>query len=314
MSSVRPVALQMCPFSAFLEPPLAERFDLCRWFEMSTSARESWLATEAPRVRAVVTNGHIGCGNDVMAALPKLGIISVHGVGVDKIDLDFARARGVAVTTTPGVLHEDVADLAVGLIIALLREIPAADSHVRSGKWLQGDHKLGRRVTGRRFGVIGLGQIGSAIAARLSAFGPVAYTGPSRKSANYPYFSSVLELAKDSDVIVAACPANASTHHIVNMPVLQALGPNGYLVNIARGAVVDELALSQALNASTLAGAALDVFEHEPQVPDALRNHARVVLTPHIASATIETRKAMADLVLANLDAFLAGKPLPTPR
>ena len=228
-------------------------------------------------------------------------------MGVDKVDLPFARSRNVRVTTTPGVLTEDVADLAVGLIIGLLRGIPASDAYVRAGSWEQGDRPLARKVSGRRFGVVGLGHIGAAIAARLAAFGPVAYTGPQRKEVPYAFHADLLDLARASDVLVLACPANASTRHIVNAAVLAALGEEGYLVNVARGAVVDEGALVAALDAGRLAGAALDVFENEPHVPEALRSSSRVVLTPHMASATVETRIRMADVVLENLDAFRAG-------
>ena len=307
MNDLRTIALQLCPFSPRLEAGLSARFDVIRWFELSEGEQANWLAAQAPGVHAVVTGGHVGCSNALMAALPSLGIIAIHGVGVDKVDLPFARSRNVRVTTTPGVLTEDVADLAVGLIIGLLRGIPASDAYVRAGSWEQGDRPLARKVSGRRFGVVGLGHIGAAIAARLAAFGPVAYTGPQRKEVPYAFHADLLDLARASDVLVLACPANASTRHIVNAAVLAALGEEGYLVNVARGAVVDEGALVAALDAGRLAGAALDVFENEPHVPEALRSSSRVVLTPHMASATVETRIRMADVVLENLDAFRAG-------
>jgi hydroxypyruvate reductase len=254
----------------------------------------------------------VGCSNELMAALPSLGIVAINGVGTDKVDLEFARGRGVRVTTTPGTLTEDVADLAIGLIIALLRGIPAADAHVRAGSWPNGDRPLARKVSGRRFGIIGLGQIGSAIAQRLAAFGPVAYTDARHQAAPYEFHDDLRSLAMSSDVLVVACPANASTYHLINGEVIDALGPGGYLINVARGSIVDEPAVVAALASGRLAGAALDVFENEPSVPEALRASANVVLTPHIASATVETRKQMADLVLQNLDAFMAGAPLPT--
>ncbi len=307
MNDLRTIALQLCPFSPRLEAGLSARFDVIRWFELSEGEQSTWLAAQAPGVHAVVTGGHVGCSNALMAALPSLGIIAIHGVGVDKVDLPFARSRNVRVTTTPGVLTEDVADLAVGLIIGLLRGIPASDAYVRAGSWEQGDRPLARKVSGRRFGVVGLGHIGAAIAARLAAFGPVSYTGPQRKEVPYAFHADLLDLARASDVLVLACPANASTRHIVNAAVLAALGEEGYLVNVARGAVVDEGALVAALDAGRLAGAALDVFENEPHVPEALRSSSRVVLTPHMASATVETRIRMADVVLENLDAFRAG-------
>ena len=313
MNRRRTTALQLCPFSSYLETALAARFELIRWFEMTGAERQTWLNQRADTVRAVVTGGHIGCGRDLMAALPSLGIVAVNGVGADKVDLDFARIRGVRVTTTPGIPTEDVADLAVGLIIGLLREIPHADDFVRAGRWVEGDRPLARKVTGRRFGIVGLGSIGSAIAARLAAFGPVAYTGPRRKSVHFAFHAELLELAKASDVLVLACPANEATRNLIGPEVLDALGSEGYLVNVARGAVLDETALIEALEGGRIAGAALDVFADEPHVSERLRVHPRVLLTPHIASATVESRRQMADLVLGNLDAFLNGGTLATP-
>ena len=312
MKESRATALQMGPFSPYFEAGLRERFETVRWFELGKAEQATWLEQHASQVRAIVTAGHVGCSNELMQALPRLGIVSISGVGVDKVDLQLARSRGVRVTTTPGTLAEDVADLAVGLVISLLRNIPAADAYVRAGQWVNGDYPLGRKVSGRRFGIVGLGAIGAAIATRLAAFGPVAYTGPRRKPVPYAFLPDLVELASASDVLVLACPANATTRHIVNARVIDALGPSGYLINISRGPVVDESAMIAALQAGTLAGAALDVFDNEPHVPEALRASPRVVLTPHVASATVETRTQMANVVLANLDAFLAGSALPT--
>ena len=305
------IALQMCPFSAELESDLARRFEMARWFEMDETAQQHLLDARAADVRAVVTSGSVGCPVALMQSLPALGVIAINGVGLDKVNLDVARQRGIAVGSTPGALSEDVADLAVGLTIALLRDIPASDAHVRSGAWPRGERPLGRKVSGRRFGILGLGQIGFAIAQRLAPFGPVSWTGPRAKPVAWPQHPDVLSLARASDVLVVACPANAATRHLVNSQVIEALGPHGYIVNISRGAVVDESALAAALAGGRLAGAALDVFENEPHVPESLRRLPNTVLTPHVASATHETRKRMADLVLANLDAFLEGKPLP---
>lgn len=307
----RPLALQLCPFSPYLEAGLAERFDVVRWFTLQEPARVACLGERGADVRAVVTGGHLGCPSELMQALPALGVIAVNGVGLDKVDLALARSRGIAVGNTPGVLTEDVADLAVGLVIALLRAIPAGDVHVRSGAWERGDRPLARKVSGRRFGIVGLGRIGLAIAQRLAPFGPVAYSGPREKAVPYAYHPDVHALARAVDVLVLACPANAATFRLVDAGVLEALGPAGYLVNVARGSVVDERALVAALEAGTIAGAALDVFEDEPHVPPGLRGRENTVLTPHVASATVETRTRMADIVLANLDAFLVGQPLP---
>ena len=310
MNESRAIALQMCRFPAYLEAGLKARFDIIRWFELSEPEKAGVLRQHAKAVRAVVTGGHIGCADDLMMALPSLGIVAINGVGVDKVNLSLAQQRGVYVTTTPGVLTEDVADLAVGLLIGLLRGIPAADAYVRAGKWLTSERPLARKVSGRRFGIVGLGHIGSAIAARLMAFGPVAYTGPRQKpQAAYTFHGSAKDLAAASDVLVIACPANASTHHLIDVAVLDALGPEGYLVNVARGSVIDEPALITALDTGRIAGAALDVFDNEPRVPAELIASPKVVLTPHVASATVETRMHMSEVVLANLDAFLSGRP-----
>jgi lactate dehydrogenase-like 2-hydroxyacid dehydrogenase len=311
MTRPPPAALQLCPFSPHLETALAQRFEVIRWFALSDPERRQWLDENAATVRAVVTGGHVGCSNALMAALPALGIIAINGVGVDKVDLPFAHSRGVRVGTTPGVLTDDVADLAVGLIISLLRSIPAADAFVRAGEWLKGEKPLARKVTGRRFGVVGLGHIGAAVAARLAPFGAVAYTGPRPKSAPFEYHPDLLSLARASNVLILTLPASPATRHLANAAVFDALGPEGYLINVARGSLVDEAALIAALRDGRLAGAALDVYEDEPNVPEALRQCPNVVLTPHMASATLETRTRMADVVLMNIDACLRGEPEP---
>jgi lactate dehydrogenase-like 2-hydroxyacid dehydrogenase len=311
MADPKPVALQLFPLSPYLEKGIAERCDVVRWFDLAADAQEHVLATRGAEVRAVVTAGHIGCPDPLLEKLPQLRIIATNGVGFDKVNLPLARERRVQVSTTPGALDEDVADLAVGLTIALLREIPAADRFVRDGEWLAGERRLARKVSGRRFGIVGLGRIGAAIAARLAAFGPVAYAGTQPKEVPYAFHPDPTSLAAASDVLVIACAANAATQRMIDTGVLDALGPEGYLVNISRGSVVDEPALIEALADRRIAGAALDVFEHEPQVPQALIDDPHVLLTPHIASATEETRRHMADMVLANLDAALTGGRAP---
>jgi len=304
----KPVLLQLCPFAADLEQRLTRRFEVHRWFEEADP--DTWLVHHAPTVRAVATGGHIGISNDLMAALPALGIVAINGVGFDKVDLETARARGVRVTTTPDVLTDDVADLAVGLIIAQFRAIPAGDSHVREGAWPARDRPLGRKVTGAQFGIFGLGRIGLAIARRLAPFGPVAYTDQVEKPEPYRFVPSLTDLARESDVLILASAANASTFNIVDAAVFEALGPDGVVVNVARGSLVDEEALIAALANGTIRGAALDVFAQEPNVPEGLRRSDRVVLTPHIASGTRETRRNMADIVVGNVEAFLDGGQL----
>lgn len=312
MAADLPVALQMCPFAPAMEAELAQRLALVRWFDLDDAGQGAWLATHAADCRVVVTGGHIGCPAALMQALPALQLVAINGVGFDKVDLDLARQRGVRVSTTPGTLTDDVADLALGLVIALCRQIPAADAHVREGRWPQGDMPLGRKVTGSRFGILGLGQIGGAIAARLAPLGPVAYSARGDRANGLPYIPDPAELARWADVLIVACAATAETRGLVDAAVLEALGPRGLLVNVSRGSVVDEQALISALQAGTIGGAALDVFADEPHVPEALRRLPNTVLTPHVASATAETRAAMAALVVANVDAALAGEPLPS--
>jgi lactate dehydrogenase-like 2-hydroxyacid dehydrogenase len=213
------------------------------------------------------------------------------------------------------VLTDDVADLAMGLVLSVGRAIPQADQFVRAGRWPSGPIPLARKVSGARMGIVGLGRIGKAIAQRAKAFGmSIAYTARSEKpDSGFTFFPSTLELAAHVDFLVAITPGGAGTQHLINAQVLKALGPRGFLINVARGSVVDESALIEALQQGTIAGAGLDVFAQEPQVPEALWRLSNVVLTPHMASATTETRQAMADLAFANMQAGISGQPLRTP-
>ncbi len=313
MASTKPLALQLCPYSPEMEAALAERLELVRWFQLDPATQAAWLAEQGERVAMVVTGGHIGCPDALMQALPGLKLIAINGVGFDKVNLPLARQLGVAVSNTPDVLTDDVADLAVGLVIAFKRQLVAADAHVRAGHWPQGDMPLARKVSGSRFGVFGLGRIGQAVADRLAPFGPVGYASRTDKPVAFTRHETLADLAAWADVLVIACAATAETAGLVNAAILRALGPQGVLVNVSRGSVVDEAALIAALADGTIAGAALDVYAAEPRVPDALKNMPNTVLTPHIASATVECRAAMAALVLANVDAMLAGQPPVTP-
>lgn len=306
------IALQLSPLSSYLEAELARRCTVTAWHALDDGQRRDWLADHADKVRLIVTGGQTGCPSDLIAALPALALIAIHGVGYDKVDVPFAQSRGVDVSTTPDVLTDDVADLAVGLTIGLLRGLPMADRFVRDGRWGAESFPLARRVSGRRFGIVGLGRIGRAIADRLHVFGDVAYHGRTAKDAPYRFEPDLKVLAQTSDILVLACAANDATRHLIDVEILAALGPDGYLVNVARGSVVDETALVAALESGAIAGAALDVFADEPAVPAALVASGRTHLTPHIASATVETRIAMADLVLANVDALIAGQRPPT--
>ena len=240
-----------------------------------------------------------------MAQLPKLELIACFGVGVDAVDLPAAKARNIAVTNTPDVLTDDVADLAIGLMVATLRRIPQADRYVREGKWLKGTMPLHQKVSGRRLGIVGMGRIGQAIARRAAAFDmAIAYNGPSKKNVPYRYEPDLVALAREVDVLIAACPGGAATKGIINRAVLDALGAKGTFVNIARGSVVDEPALVEALKSGRLGAAGLDVFADEPNVPADLLPMDNVVLQPHQASATHETRAAMGQVVLDNVAAF----------
>lgn len=267
-------------------------------------------------IGALVVSGGVRLEPAFVDSLPKLKLIAVHGVGYDGVDVAHAKARGVAVSNTPDVLTEDVADLALGLVLATLRGVPEAERFLRAGEWAKGGRSpLTRRVTGLRYGVLGLGRIGRAIAARLAPFaGEVAYH--SRRPVEgvaYRYAADARALAGSVDVLVVATPGGPETRGLVSAGVLEALGPDGVLINIARGEVVDQPALIAALDAGRLYAAGLDVFDGEPVVPQALLDHPRCVLTPHVGSATVEARTQMADLVVANLKAGLAGEPLLTP-
>ncbi|MBL8327405.1 MAG: 2-hydroxyacid dehydrogenase [Rubrivivax sp.] len=275
----------------------------------------SALAAAAPRIRAIAAQGETRVTEALMAQLPALQLISVMGVGYDGIDVASALRRGIMVTHTPDVLNDEVADTAIGLMLSVARQLPAADRFVRAGDWLKGPMPLQRKMSGARLGLVGMGRIGKAIAQRAQAFGmPIAYTARSAKpELPYSFVPSVQALAARSDFLVVITPGGAGTRKLIDASVLQALGPTGILVNVARGSVVDEAALIDALQRGVIGGAALDVFEDEPRVPQALIDLPQVVLAPHIGSATKETRQAMCDLAVNNLKAFFAGQPLLTP-
>ncbi len=269
----------------------------------------------APRIRAISGSGESKVPRELIDRLPALEIISVFGVGYDGVDVAAARERGIPVTNTPDVLNDEVADLAIGLMLSVARRLPQADRYVRQGKWLSGPMPLARKMSGARLGIVGLGRIGNAIAKRAEAFGmTVAYTSRNvRPESPYRYFASAEALAAEVDFLVVITPGGAGTRKLIDAKVLKALGKNGYLINVARGSVVDETALIEALQNGTIAGAGLDVFENEPNVPAALAALDNVVLTPHVGSATWETRRAMGDLAFGNLVAHFAGKPLLSP-
>jgi hydroxypyruvate reductase len=273
------------------------------------------FAQVAPRIRAITGGGESQVSRELLAQLPALEMISVFGVGYDRYDVAAAHERGIPVTNTPDVLTDDVADMGLSLMLAVARAVPQADKYVRAGKWLNGPMPLARKVSGARLGIVGLGRIGSAIARRAEGFGmSIAYTSRNQKSdSHYAYYPTPAALAAEVDFLMVITPGGAGTKGLINAEVLAALGSKGYLINVARGSVVDQTALIAALQDGLIAGAALDVFEDEPHVPEALCALDNVVLTPHIASATWQTRRAMADLALGNLQAHFAGTPLLTP-
>ncbi len=267
----------------------------------------------AGRVRAVVAGGVAPAG--LLAQLPKLEIVASASVGYDGIDVPGAGARGIPVTNTPGVLNDDVADLAIALMVMAARRLAAGDRYVRAGKWVSDGHMpLARTASNKRLGIVGLGRIGRDIARRAEAMNiTVSYTNRRPvEGVSYRFVPSLVELARDNDFVIVIASAGPDATKMISREVIEALGPTGILVNVSRGRVVDEAALIEALKTGKLGGAGLDVFEDEPNVPAALMAMENVVLTPHLGSSTIETRTAMGQLALDNLAAWFAGKPLLT--
>ncbi len=273
------------------------------------------LKSIAGEVRAIATRGDLGVSAEVMNALPKLEIISCFGVGVDAIDLNAAKAKKVHVTNTPDVLTEDVADLAFALMLGIARQIPQADRFTRLGHWTKGTFQLLNRVNHKRLGIVGLGRIGLAIAKRAEGFSmEISYcTRTRRTDVPYQHYATPAELAAQCDYMIAILPGGAATQNVIDGKVFEALGPKGFFINVARGSVVDEEALLQALEQRKIAGAALDVYWNEPNINPRFLALNNVVLHPHGGSGTVETRQAMGQLVRDNLSAHFAGRPLLTP-
>ncbi|MSQ49409.1 MAG: 2-hydroxyacid dehydrogenase [Betaproteobacteria bacterium] len=276
--------------------------------------RDAALKAAAPRLRALAHFGHSRVDSKLMDALPKLELIANFGVGVDQIDLEAAKQRHIIVTNTPDVLNDCVADTAIALVLNTLRKFPQSEAYLRSGYWpTRGPYPLATSVGGKTLGILGLGRIGEAIAKRALAFGmQIRYHNRHKKNVPYAYDANPVALAKNSHVLLIVTPGGAGTAKLVNAKVLDALGPQGYVVNVARGSVVDEPVLLRYLREKKIAGAGLDVFEHEPKVPAEFYALDNAVLFPHVASATIETRKAMGDLQVENLHLHFAGKPVKT--
>ena len=299
--------LQTGPLLASCEKALAERYTVHKLHE--TEDKDAWLKANGARIRA-----HAGSGvqKGLMEALPNLEIIASFGVGYDNIDTATAKAKNIRVTNTPDVLNDAVAELTIGLMISLARRIPQSDQFVRQGKWPGNSFGLFSELTGKTVGILGLGRIGKEIAARAQAMKMrVVYYGRSHQPAvPHIYYYNLEDMARDSDWLVVIAPGGKGTDGIVSRKVLEALGPKGKLVNVARGTLIDEAAMVELLQNGGLGGAALDVFEKEPEVPAALLGLDNVVLSPHQGSATNQTRDAMGALLVANLEKHFAGEPL----
>ncbi|MCA3636963.1 MAG: 2-hydroxyacid dehydrogenase [Methylobacterium sp.] len=277
--------------------------------------RAGFLAREGARFKGVVTGQGAASDDALFAALPNLRIVSSFGVGYDLVDARAAKARGIVVTNTPDVLTDEVADLAMGLLISTVRRLPQADQHVRKGLWLKGNFPLSDTLRGKTMGILGLGRIGKAIARRAEAFGlKLVYHGRAQQAdVHYPFYASLVEMAKASDILMIIAPGGPSTRRIVDRAVMEALGPEGTLINVARGTLVDEPVMVEMLQSGALGAAGLDVFEDEPKVPEALFALENVVLLPHVGSASVHTRNRMGQLVVDNVIALAEGRPPLTP-
>ena len=309
----KPHLLQIGDVTPRMTEKVAADFAITKLFDQPD--RAAFLAARGGDFVAILTDGHYGAPDDVVAASPNLKVVSSYGVGYDAVDAPALAAKGILIANTPDVLNDEVAVTALMLWFAVSRRFVASEAWARSGQWeAKGAFGLTHSVMHRKVGILGLGRIGQTIATRAEAFGAeILYHTRSKKDVPYTYCASLTEMAKAVDVLVAITPGGAATRHLVNAPVLEALGPEGILVNVSRGSVVDEVALVAALQSGALGGAGLDVFEAEPKIPDALKTMENVVLTPHVGSATIETRQAMGDLVCDNLSQWLKDGTVRSP-
>ena len=305
--------LQVSVLPPFLMERLEQEYTIHDFIDPADP--DALLEEVGPKIRGILAGGMKGPNATLINRLPNLEIISSFSVGFDATDVVAAQARGVIVTHTPEVLTGDVADLAMAFILMAPRRIGESERFLREGKWLQGRMDLGTTVRGKRLGILGLGRIGKAVARRAEVFGlHIGYFDikPMGDLA-YRSYATLMDLAEASDILLVACEGGEANRSVVSSEVIEAIGPKGFLVNTARGPIVDQAALVAALEDGKLAGAALDVFDGEPQVPAKMMAMENVVLTPHIASSTHETRRAMGDLVYDNLRAHFDGKPVLTP-
>ncbi len=311
----KPVVLQVGPYPEWDQTPLDAAFDMKRLFEAGD--RLAFLAEHGGQVLAIATRGEMGADAEMIAACPNCQIVSVYGVGYDAVDIAACKSRGIRVTNTPDVLTGDVADLGVAMMLCQSRSMVGAETWVRSGSWASdGLYPLQRRVFGRKAGVLGLGRIGFEVAKRLQGFGmDIAYTDVAAKdyAPDWTFMADPLDLARHADFLFVTLAASSETRHIVNADLIAALGPDAMIINISRASNIDEDALIAALQSGALGSAALDVFEGEPALDPRFLDLDNVLLQPHHASGTIETRKAMGQLVRDNLTAHFAGQPLLTP-
>ena len=311
---MRKEVLVIAPMMEIVLPQLRERFETHVLWEADDP--EALVAEVGPRVEAIATDGVVGCQTDLMDKCPNAKIIGSCSVGYDAIDIAGAKERGVAVTNTPDVLNDAVAEMTMALMLGLARKIPQSDAYVRAGRWVsEGAYPYTAELTGKTVGILGLGRIGKEIALRCQAMRMrVVYHGRSEQAhIPYPYYADLEDMARDIDWLVVIAPGTPETKAIVSRNVMAALGPEGSLVNVARGSLVDQTAMVEMLISGALGGAALDVFEAEPTVPEALFGLDNVVLSPHQGSATWKTRQQMGELVIHNIQAHFDGKPLLTP-
>lgn len=305
--------LIVSPMMPMIEEQLDRHFNVQRLYKAPD--KEKLLAEFGPKVRAMGATPGAKVDSTLMQKLPKLEIIGSFGVGYDAVDAKWAGEHGIVVTNTPDVLNEEVADTALGLLLATVRQLPQADRYVRAGKWSEKAFPLTHTLQDRTVGVVGMGRIGKAIAKRLEAFNmPVVYHSRNKAAGvSYKHYPDLKQMAKDVDVLIIITPGGPATKHLINKDILEALGPNGVVINVARGSVIDEKALIEALREKKILSAGLDVFEDEPNVPQALKDMDHVVLFPHVGSASVHCRNLMGQLVVDNLVSWANGKGPLTP-